>query len=66
DRCCEQMNDESSVFVEEPFRLLTVNNTYKWIRLRITRAFAATEPKYLLTVQSVNRSAAEILSEKYK
>ena len=62
----ERMDAEGTTFVGDSFRLLSVNNTYRWINFRVTRAFAASEPKYLLTVQSVNRKASEMLSDKYK
>ena len=62
----ERMDEEGMPFIEEPFRMLSVNNTYRWIFVRVTRAFAAAEPKYLLTVQSVNRSLVDLLSDRYE
>ena len=66
EKFCERMDEEGTTFVEEPFRLLSVNNTYRWIYMRVTRAFAAAEPKYLLTVQSINRNLIDMLSDKYQ
>ncbi len=66
EKYCERMDAEGTTFIEEPFRLLSVNNIYRWICMRVTRAFAAAEPKYLLTVQSINRNLVDLLSDKYE
>ncbi len=59
-----RMTESTQNFIAQPFRLKFTCGEFKWVIIRLTKAYTVSEPKFLLTIQKLDSEAVRHF-EKY-
>lgn len=61
-----RMNELEVPFIQAPFRIKWINDTYRWVNVRLTRVHSNSEPKYILTMQSLDKREASFKEQHFE